>query len=75
MDEYPGGSPDISMAVERWENEGGRFEVINLTPPGEAGHLGPAPSARRRPAEDGLRIEVRSDDDRGRNRIVRDARE
>jgi hypothetical protein len=69
MNEYHGGSPDLLRAVERWENEGGRFELANFTPHRGAGNNAPAPASRRRANEDEVRIEVKRDDDRGRNRI------
>ena len=70
MSGYPDGLPDILRAVERWENEGGRFEAVNFTWDGGAGNNAlavRAPDARRRATKDDLRIEVKRDDNRGRD--------
>jgi hypothetical protein len=71
MNEYPDGLPAMLRAVERWENEGGRFELASFTPDRGAGNNAreartPA-SRRRRATRDDLRIEVKRDDKRGRN--------
>jgi hypothetical protein len=70
MIEYPDRLPDILRAVERWENEGGRFEVTSFTLDRGAGNdarEARTPASRRRAAKDDLRIEVKRDDNRGRN--------
>ena len=62
MNEYPDGLPDILWAVERWENEGGRFDLTNFTPDRGAGNnalAARAPASRRRATKDDLRIEVK----------------
>jgi hypothetical protein len=68
MNEYPDGLPDLLRAVERWENEGGRFKLANFTPHRGVVSNAHAPASRRA-NEDEVRIEVKRDDDRGRNRI------
>ena len=70
MNEYPNRLPDILRAVERWENEGGRFELASFTPDRGAGNNARearTPASRRRAAKDDSRIEVKRDDNRGRN--------
>ena len=66
MNEHPDGLPDLLRAVERWENEGGRFELTPFTPHRGAGKNAPTPASRRRANGDEWRLGVKRDDNRGR---------